>query len=1182
MMLDERRIVGETQGTQFRLIAVLFKEAALDSCSFRASSNHFHEQMDNIEKWFFMMRSVSQKMPKQVKELETYVKSVLEHLVPPFILEMPIDQEYTVKALKNTSEGLGVLFRNSLEALTIDSVVMDKEYLNMLKRLRRYEQVFQNFIEDQKLYDEQLAQYLSLPKSKDGSLLKESAQKVGEARKKYISRALELVVQTVHLGHALDKLLIKLANYYWTSKRKFVDAYNYVPEFEEWSNVMRYQGWINKFDTGAHALDKDLKKAKRQLEESIQHQYERYGKEEECSPSAINQRVLEEVNEKACEKHGHLYMKTFIDGSLKPTWIPRWAYIKGGMFGLLMVSPSGTFVQESDKVGVILCEVRYVSEEERRNCFELKSVDMTITFQTESLRELKSWLKVFANEQNRIKNGKDEQLIGLVSGRYPPILQEYASTHAADKQLTSTRTVTSSGQIVTSSSLAAHIRKHEDIFKKYLYNQVPLIRPPFLTLTSKSAIIAYSLAVPTSLPTALTANFFGSVNWGLYYLNNNIGKRETFLLHSGELDDLQDSDGKRGGLSIRYPIGYNKYALDVEMRALFETLVGPGEVCFFSFKCIRPTNTGIFLNSTVFLTRSYFYSYIQAFGFISLNKESLRDVVAVEANERTNYGTLNMYYDSGVVLRLNLYMDDVYLIERKLSYLVTENSRTRSKSNEEIMQKFSVIEKNFAKEKNESSVEVLGNFPKRNSRASSVSYVNDNAPKLFKTSFSGLWRKKLDKVYKLPPKAVFHALFGEKAHFLHQNLFIISQGHVQKPFYRNKNKLLERRYLQPVTCGARELEVMVEESVESMVDNRYYNLTIAKLNICLCTFSTVKIVHRVVVVEAGESHSRVILYSCLVPQNSKRVGPLLTFILLGIGDQFATLLDSNLRSAVENIGTHSMIPKSMYVFGKILETDIKENQITDRQCRVLNISCVALIEGLLQYLFEILWTGFIRAFRVLENGILFFFSSIRFHYILILLLIISTSINVLTAGKATREYWVVSNAEKLADKYLTSEPLLLNRAIYLKDTSDFIDSVALTPQFTNRTNSQCFRKYKNESIVLNHDMFRYWESNYIEVSAKALTKSFHKTLKDIGVERHSLITRLRMLNDMEMGLAKNEWKHWLSNEISKCNYLSHTLFDEIIIGLHENERNNVSSSFNPLFEYCSECASDMESLMSIL
>lgn len=1174
--------MGETQNSQFKLIAVLFKEAALDSCSFRASSNHFHEQMDNIEKWYFMMRSVSQKMPKQVKELETYVKSVLEHLVPPFILDMPIDQEYTVRAMKTTSKGLGVLFRNSLEALTVDAPTMEKEYLKILTRLRRYEQVFQKFVEDQKLYDERLAQYLSLPKSKDGSLLKESAQKVGEARKKYINQALELVVQMVHLGHALDKLLVQLASSYWLSKKKFVDAYNYVPEFEEWSNVMRYQAWFNMFDTGAQALDKDLKKAKRQLEESIEHQYERYGKQEELSPSAINQRVLEEINEKACEKHGHLYMKTFVEGSLKPMWIARWAYIKGGMFGLLMVSPSGTFVQESDKIGVILCEVRYLSEEERRNCFEVKTVDTTVTFQTESLRELKSWLKVFANEQNRIKNGKDEQLIGLVSGRYPPILQEYASTHAADRQLTSTRTTTYSGQIVTSSSLAAHIRKNEDIFKKYVYNQVPLIRPPFLTLTSKSAIIAYSLAVPTSLPTALTANFFGSVNWGLYYLNNNIGKKETSLQHSGKPEDLHASDGKHGGLSIRYPVGYNQYALDVQMRALFETSLGPGEVCLFSFKCIRPTNTGIFLNSTVFLTRSYVYSYIQAFGFVSLNKESLREVVAVEANKRTNFGTLNMYYDSGVVLRLNLYLDDVYLVERKLSYLVTENTKNTLESSETIMQNFSIIERNFDKEKNESSVEALGNLPKRNSRtSSSVSYVNDNAPKLFKTRFSGPWKKKLDKTYKLPPKAIFHALLGEKSHFLHQNLFVISQGHIQKPFYRNKNKLLERRYLQLVSCGTRELEILVEESVEGLVDNRYYNLVIAKSNICLCNLSIVKIVHRVVVVEAGESRSRIILYSSLIPQNSKRLGPLLSLILLGVGDQFASLLDSNLRSAVENIGTHGMIPKSMYIFGKILETDVKD-QITSTQIPIMNISLVALIECLLQYLFEMFWRGLVGASHMLKNGVVLFLSSIRSHYILILLLIISTLINVLTAGKATREYFVVRHAEKIADKYLTSEPLLLHRAIYLKDISEYIGSVGLLPRFANRTNSQCLKKYKNESIVLNHDIFNYWESNYIEESAKALTRSLHKTLKDIGMERHSLITRLKMLNNMESELARNEWKHWLSNEIAKCNYLSHTLFDEIMVNLNNNERSNISSSFNPLLEYCSECANDMESLMSIL
>ena len=91
-------------------------------------------------------------------------------------------------------------------------------------------------------------------------------------------------------------------------------------------------------------------------------------------------------------------MKTWTEKSSKPIWVHRWAFIKNGVFGLLVVSPSQTFVQETDKIGILLCNVRYAPNEDRRFCFEIRTNDFTAVFQAESLVELKSWLKVFENE----------------------------------------------------------------------------------------------------------------------------------------------------------------------------------------------------------------------------------------------------------------------------------------------------------------------------------------------------------------------------------------------------------------------------------------------------------------------------------------------------------------------------------------------------------------------------------------------------------------------------------------------------------------------------------------------------------------------------------------------------------------------------------------------------------------
>ena len=91
---------------QIRLIAVTFKEAALDSPSFRASINHMDDQIDNIEKWIMALSSSVKKFPKYLEELQSFSNSFLEHLVPPFIQDGLIDQEYTVQSLSTSGDGL--------------------------------------------------------------------------------------------------------------------------------------------------------------------------------------------------------------------------------------------------------------------------------------------------------------------------------------------------------------------------------------------------------------------------------------------------------------------------------------------------------------------------------------------------------------------------------------------------------------------------------------------------------------------------------------------------------------------------------------------------------------------------------------------------------------------------------------------------------------------------------------------------------------------------------------------------------------------------------------------------------------------------------------------------------------------------------------------------------------------
>lgn len=77
-------------------------------------------------------------------------------------------------------------------------------------------------------------------------------------------------------------------------------------------------------------------------------------------------------------------------------------------FWYVPLSPSKTYVEETDKFGVFLTNVRYDPEEDRKFCFEVKifgnkvteahdnmSKDITLVFQTSNYLDLKSWLIAF-------------------------------------------------------------------------------------------------------------------------------------------------------------------------------------------------------------------------------------------------------------------------------------------------------------------------------------------------------------------------------------------------------------------------------------------------------------------------------------------------------------------------------------------------------------------------------------------------------------------------------------------------------------------------------------------------------------------------------------------------------------------------------------------------------------------
>lgn len=115
-------------------------------------------------------------------------------------------------------------------------------------------------------------------------------------------------------------------------------------------------------------------------------------------PSAVN--VSQAKEGERSEKQGWLFLKTISGKPARTTWVRRWFYVKNGIFGWLVQGIQSGGVEEGDKIGVLLCNVKPAVQEERRFCFDVKTKNQTITVQAETQGQLMDWLESFEVAKN--------------------------------------------------------------------------------------------------------------------------------------------------------------------------------------------------------------------------------------------------------------------------------------------------------------------------------------------------------------------------------------------------------------------------------------------------------------------------------------------------------------------------------------------------------------------------------------------------------------------------------------------------------------------------------------------------------------------------------------------------------------------------------------------------------------
>ncbi|RKP29739.1 hypothetical protein METBISCDRAFT_17944 [Metschnikowia bicuspidata] len=1138
---------GTAAEYHLKLISVAFKEAALDSPSFRASVNHLDSQLISTEKWLQAIVALLVKIPKHAKDLQSLFL-YLEYLVPSFLQDGIVDQEYTLTALRSTRDGLQNLWTIAQSALLINLPSIDAWEKNTIGRMNKYKEVRARFRRSQQKYDHFLGIHMALPKGKDPALLLEDLMQLAAVRSEYLKASLDLVVELLDVSNYINRHLINFVYRIWQDKLEKMGENPFVLALfsDVWDEIKRIHCWLEMSRKSSVEMEQDMLHAKKNIQEHVTSLLAPSHWLEDYRSDQINQRLLQDTNETSTEKFGYLFMKTWTDRQKLPVWVRRWAFLQGGVFGFLVLDPSQTSVQETDKIGVLLCNIKYSPNEERHFCFEVKTIDTTIVLQAESLAELKSWLRVFSNVGTRIVDMNDPMhvLLKVSSGKYPPLVLEFQSTAntTMDRELTHSKIVSSSGEVIASIRLLAHLEKNEAFFQKYIYDRIGRICLPFVTETTRSALVAYSLTGSTVVPSALSANIWGSLNWGLYYL----------FEHNEGVDEPEPEDAQRD-TAVPAPRNFPPawVARDVQLKALFESAVESGEMCLLSYHCLLSPNQHQSLHGTHFVTQRHVYSYVQSLGFISLTKISLGRILEASVTPMQDHDMLRYSMLLGL-LKLRLFLDDSQLVLKKLQFLLRNHASDRPLGVSTVIQQLLRIEETHQQQRRAERLHIFTALPLVRADKGSETALIDPADTMPLVG---------EKLVDLPPQALLHFLFGSKS-YAFMDLYQVMDVRLCETMawlWCSDGRPRRQFQMDVMLFNGRSERVGLTQELERSVENRFYSVMCRNTPFKMKYGPHFDLSMRFVIQQSCEGQS-LLKYYGLINVNASflaRLAP--KYLGNTIIPNFFTEISRKIADAVKEVGPKGKLAKANYLYGRLA--------ITDRPVRE-HIAGPVVIDTCVIFSWCVR-LKMLQVTRSLQHAVLYAAAAVAAladklstHGFLLGVIFCLVVSNVFLSARISAQYWQTRQAARLVRDIVNTGPAMVPRAVYSREAVDF----ALNISFVG--DSACARAFRKQSVLLNQQRLAVG-GGALETGVDAdQAREFRRRARDIALKRYELFLSLATLNQMELEVVQTEWRHWLASESVRCDEMRHGIFGG----------NASLAVWERLGHYCDSCAQELAHL----
>ncbi|ANZ76238.1 BA75_02350T0 [Komagataella pastoris] len=1134
-LFEERikRMPLESEERFVKLISVGFKEASLDSPTFRASVNFTNQQIQQVEAWLNGIYTALTLIQNGMGKVEQVANSI-EMLIVPDVVSTSgvIDNDYTQTAMVSTGEGLKKIFLEYSRLLHFDTRIL-KLVENLVKNeLNAYKIQRMQFETIQLRYDKVSSLLHKMEKTKPLEQIKEESYQLYEVRKQYLESSLELYYRMARLTNSINFTLIEIANSFWSGSLN-PDMLQLLGIAKVQENVKRIYGWKTQVEQSSIDMMRNIQRTKTQTEIIMTASMKPPNRlsDYDCSLLSYTNVFLEGEPGIRSEKHGWLYMKTSFQNKVE--WVKRWVFVKDGLFGIFSLSDDKLSVQETNKIGLGLINFKFAPGEERRFCFELKTLRVSIMLQAETLLELKTWMTVLKIQKEKILN-KELNHCFVKCELFPP-MADFASNMSTyiDTELTTIKGL-------------EHIKAfYKGLPCSPLYQRIHkgvFINTPVTTSLSVESILFQALFSPPSFPNAVTANIWGSVNWGMYFFPEV--KRDIY------------SVSKKEFYPLFYPVDLQ--LADIELKSLFEVIFVDGEKTMLTMKCNWIPNSEQELYGRSFLTQDHIYFYMNHMGFVSLIRKKLADLINIECDSKGDYDILKLYYSSGYVSKIKIFLDSGMTVQKKINLLVLNKRRQVPRSLQSLLSDFDNIDELKVQEQAESTVQrgntipsIVHPIPTNMEDPINIDYTKD---------FHLIW----EKVYDSPPKVLFHAFLGDNVDILHKVVPLVETcgNKTARTSWHagRKPPRLERKvypFIGMTSISSKKLEFT--QVIEQMVNNKYYEFyqidqTLSIGGVVFCTETRVTIQ----MVSSKRSRLRIYLRPIFNSPKFNLFRPLYYLLF----KSRVTKLDKELQVMLKQLGSSNEIVKALQSFGPIsqVEQDVQLVPPGD-------LAEVVEIRGAVLFLF-LTKKGVVKAlnfsFGVLSTIRLVIASTISIvtaNHVILFSLSLSLILNLFLMGQTVSSYYTFHKTSTLLSNYMKETPYLLQRSIQLTDIKNQISS---RPHI-NSTSDVVYQQFINTSFLFNFPNVQLQDYSDIETSesAKILKQSFDS----IGIRRNHLLVQLRILNHAEQQIAEAEWRNWLVSESRRCNQVR-KLDRDITDGFQE--------TISSIMGYCQQCSDHLE------